>query len=106
MIRTTSGVYSSESGSDKDLESQRTGKPFCLEGRPSAQDNDCKDRSGWARQGCKVVSTGYADIGFDVDIGPLFRLRVRLPGKQLRMMSMCWEFQVSLLPIKHLSPKC
>ena len=24
-------------------------------------------------RGAKVVSTGYADIGFDVDIGPLFQ---------------------------------
>ena len=25
-------------------------------------------------RGAKVVSTGYADIGFDVDIGPLFQI--------------------------------
>jgi methylmalonyl-CoA mutase len=24
-------------------------------------------------RGAKVVSTGYADIGFDVDVGPLFQ---------------------------------
>ncbi|MCK7541040.1 MAG: hypothetical protein MZV63_64210 [Marinilabiliales bacterium] len=24
-------------------------------------------------RGAKVISTGYADIGFDVDIGPLFQ---------------------------------
>ena len=24
-------------------------------------------------RGAKVVSTGYADMGFDVDIGPLFQ---------------------------------
>jgi methylmalonyl-CoA mutase len=24
-------------------------------------------------RGAKVVATGYADVGFDVDIGPLFQ---------------------------------
>lgn len=28
-------------------------------------------------RGAKVVATGYADIGFDVDMGPLFQTRRR-----------------------------
>lgn len=27
-------------------------------------------------RGAKVIATGFADIGFDVDIGPLFQVRV------------------------------
>ena len=30
-------------------------------------DNSCFDR------GAKVIATGFADLGFDVDIGPLFQ---------------------------------
>jgi methylmalonyl-CoA mutase cobalamin-binding domain/chain len=26
-----------------------------------------------ADRGAKVIATGYADVGFDVDIGPLFQ---------------------------------
>lgn len=27
-------------------------------------------------RGAKVIATGFADLGFDVDIGPLFQVRV------------------------------
>ena len=36
-------------------------------------------------RGAKVVATGYADIGYDVDIGPLFQLQQKLLVRQLRM---------------------
>ena len=26
-------------------------------------------------RGAKVIATGFADLGFDVDIGPLFQVR-------------------------------
>lgn len=29
-------------------------------------------------RGAKVIATGFADLGFDVDVGPLFQ--VGLPG--------------------------
>lgn len=74
VIRSINGVYSSESGSD---ESFKKAKSLCeefakLEGRQprimvAKMGQDGHDR------GAKVVSTGYADIGFDVDIGPLFQ---------------------------------
>ena len=74
MIRSISGVYSSEYKSDKDLEEAKAlvARFAEKEGRQprimiAKMGQDGHDR------GAKVVSTGYADIGFDVDIGPLFQ---------------------------------
>ena len=74
MIRTISGVYSSEYKSDNEFEEARAlAARFAeKEGRQprimiAKMGQDGHDR------GAKVVSTGYADIGFDVDIGPLFQ---------------------------------
>ncbi len=74
FIRSISGVYSSESAGE---ESYATARKMCQnfakqEGRQprimiAKMGQDGHDR------GAKVVSTGYADIGFDVDIGPLFQ---------------------------------
>jgi methylmalonyl-CoA mutase len=73
-IRSISGVYSSESKKDPDFVKAQdlANKFFELEGRRprimiAKMGQDGHDR------GAKVVSTGYADIGFDVDIGPLFQ---------------------------------
>ncbi len=74
VIRSISGVYSSESGKDPSFEKARElSRKFAkMEGRQprimiAKMGQDGHDR------GAKVVSTGYADIGFDVDIGPLFQ---------------------------------
>ncbi len=74
VIRTVSGVYSHESGKDPIFEKARklTREFAVMEGRQprimiAKMGQDGHDR------GAKVVSTGYADIGFDVDIGPLFQ---------------------------------
>jgi methylmalonyl-CoA mutase len=74
VIRTISGVYSSEYKSDADYEAARklAAEFAAKEGRQprimiAKMGQDGHDR------GAKVVSTGYADIGFDVDIGPLFQ---------------------------------
>ncbi|MFO7575481.1 MAG: methylmalonyl-CoA mutase [Bacteroidales bacterium] len=74
VIRTISGVYSSEYRSDADYEAARklAAEFAAREGRQprimiAKMGQDGHDR------GAKVVSTGYADIGFDVDIGPLFQ---------------------------------
>ncbi len=73
-IKSISGIYSSESMEDKDfIRAQELIKAFeQKEGRRprimiAKMGQDGHDR------GAKVVSTGYADIGFDVDIGPLFQ---------------------------------
>ena len=74
IIRTISGVYSSESGEDKDfIKAKELSKKFAeKEGRQprimiAKMGQDGHDR------GAKVVATGYADCGFDVDMGPLFQ---------------------------------
>ena len=74
VIRTISGVYSSESKNDKDFEvaCQLTEEFAQKEGRRprifiAKMGQDGHDR------GAKVVATGYADCGFDVDMGPLFQ---------------------------------
>ena len=73
-IRSISGVYSAESMSDIDFEKAKTlVETFAkLEGRRprimiAKMGQDGHDR------GAKVIATSFADIGFDVDIGPLFQ---------------------------------
>ena len=74
VIRTISGVYSSESKDDAYLAKARqlTEEFAKKEGRQprimvAKMGQDGHDR------GAKVVATGYADCGFDVDMGPLFQ---------------------------------
>jgi methylmalonyl-CoA mutase len=74
VIRSISGVYSSESRGDQSyVRACSLADEFAkLEGRRprimiAKMGQDGHDR------GAKVVATGYADIGFDVDIGPLFQ---------------------------------
>ena len=74
VIRSISGVYSSESMNDKDFEkAKELVLQFAqLEGRRprimiAKMGQDGHDR------GAKVIATSFADIGFDVDIGPLFQ---------------------------------
>ncbi|MBT8318431.1 MAG: methylmalonyl-CoA mutase [Lutibacter sp.] len=73
-IKSISGVYSKEIKDDKEFKKAKdlADKFAELEGRRprimiSKLGQDGHDR------GAKVVSTGYADLGFDVDIGPLFQ---------------------------------
>ncbi|NLI71979.1 MAG: methylmalonyl-CoA mutase [Bacteroidales bacterium] len=73
-IRTISGVYSSETKNDADFKraTALTEQFAQKEGRRprimiAKMGQDGHDR------GAKVVATGYADCGFDVDMGPLFQ---------------------------------
>ncbi len=73
-IRSISGVYSKETGTnDEFAKAQKLAEEFAeIDGRQprimiAKMGQDGHDR------GAKVVATGYADIGFDVDIGPLFQ---------------------------------
>jgi methylmalonyl-CoA mutase len=73
-IRTISGVYSSETKNDASFikACELTEKFAKKEGRRprimiAKMGQDGHDR------GAKVVATGYADCGFDVDMGPLFQ---------------------------------
>jgi methylmalonyl-CoA mutase len=72
--RTISGVYSSESEADAEFQkARRLAAEFAeQEGRAlrilvAKMGQDGHDR------GAKVIATAFADLGFDVDIGPLFQ---------------------------------
>ena len=74
QIKSFSGVYSKEIKNDVSFEkAKQLADEFAkLEGRRprimiAKMGQDGHDR------GAKVVATGYADVGFDVDIGPLFQ---------------------------------
>jgi methylmalonyl-CoA mutase len=74
VIKSISGVYSSEFANDDNLAEVRqlTKKFLELEGRRprilvAKMGQDGHDR------GAKVIATAFADIGFDVDIGHLFQ---------------------------------
>jgi methylmalonyl-CoA mutase len=74
VIRSISGVYSTEYAEDEDIMKVKelTDKFEEIEGRRprilvAKMGQDGHDR------GAKVISTAFADLGFDVDIGPLFQ---------------------------------
>jgi len=74
QIKSFSGVYSKEIKNDESFEKakQKADEFAKSEGRRprimiAKMGQDGHDR------GAKVVATGYADVGFDVDIGPLFQ---------------------------------
>ena len=74
VIRSVSGVYQAEFGSNPQIEQVRklTDQFADHHGRRpriliAKMGQDGHDR------GAKVVATAYADLGFDVDIGPLFQ---------------------------------
>tara|TARA_R110002096_G_scaffold303080_11_gene498126 strand:- start:36480 stop:38615 length:2136 start_codon:yes stop_codon:yes gene_type:complete len=73
-IKSISGVYSSESSNNENFKNaQKLADKFAeLDGRRprimvAKMGQDGHDR------GAKVISTSFADLGFDVDIGPLFQ---------------------------------
>ncbi|MFK3979365.1 methylmalonyl-CoA mutase [Micromonospora sp. NPDC050397] len=74
QIRTISGVYRDEAGPDSTIEQARaaTAAFAAAEGRQprilvAKMGQDGHDR------GQKVIATAFADLGFDVDVGPLFQ---------------------------------
>jgi methylmalonyl-CoA mutase len=74
QIRSISGVYAKEFGTSPGIESirERIANFAASEGRRprilvAKMGQDGHDR------GAKVVATAYADLGFDVDVGPLFQ---------------------------------
>jgi methylmalonyl-CoA mutase len=74
VVRSISGVYGREFGESKSIaevrnlcegfESQHGRRPRILVAKMGQDGHD---------RGAKVVATAYADLGFDVDIGPLFQ---------------------------------
>lgn len=74
VIRSISGVYSSEFGDSEqmkvvqqmtdDFEEREGRRPRIMVAKMGQDGHD---------RGAKVISTAFADMGFDVDIGPLFQ---------------------------------
>lgn len=74
VIKTITGVYAREAGMNKEVEQAKalTDRFEEVEGRRprilvAKMGQDGHDR------GAKVIATSFADLGFDVDIGPLFQ---------------------------------
>jgi len=73
-IKSISGVYSNEARNDKDFE-----KALALSDQFAELDGRrprimvAKTGQDGHDRGAKVIATSFADIGFDVDIGPLFQ---------------------------------
>ncbi len=74
VIRMNTGVYSSEVKSDVEFEKAKSlvSEFASKEGRQPRIMIAKLGQDGHDR-GAKVVATGYADCGFDVDMGPLFQ---------------------------------
>ena len=73
--RTISGVYAGVSGGDEDYEAVRQEVEAFAEAegrRPRLL--VCKLGQDGHDRGMKVIASAFADIGFDVDIGPLFQM--------------------------------
>jgi methylmalonyl-CoA mutase len=74
QIRTIAGIYSAEFGEEKDIlrvrdaveefSRQEGRRPRILVAKLGQDGHD---------RGAKVVATAFADLGFDVDVGPLFQ---------------------------------
>ena len=74
VVRTISGVYSQAAGPDtgvgavrrriEEIAARRGRRPRILVAKIGQDGHD---------RGQKVVASGYADLGFDVDVGPLFQ---------------------------------
>ncbi len=73
-IRSIAGVYSKEISMDKDFSRARelADKFAAQDGRRPRIMVTKMGQDGHDR-GAKVIATGFADMGFDVDIGPLFQ---------------------------------
>ncbi|TWO32561.1 methylmalonyl-CoA mutase [Seonamhaeicola sediminis] len=74
QIKSFSGVYSKEVKDDKSFKkAQELADIFAEQDGRRPRIMIAKMGQDGHDRGAKVVATGYADVGFDVDIGPLFQ---------------------------------
>ncbi|MEP1489189.1 MAG: methylmalonyl-CoA mutase [Algibacter sp.] len=74
QIKSFSGVYSKEIKDDKSFKkAQELADIFAEQDGRRPRIMIAKMGQDGHDRGAKVVATGYADVGFDVDIGPLFQ---------------------------------
>jgi len=84
VIRSVSGVYQSEFGRDPQIEQvRRLADEFARKHGRRPRILIAKMGQDGHDRGAKVIATAYADLGFDVDIGPLFQQ----PDEVARMAS-------------------
>jgi methylmalonyl-CoA mutase len=84
LIRSVSGVYQSEFGQDPQIEQVRgLTEDFARKHGRRPRILIAKMGQDGHDRGAKVIATAYADLGFDVDIGPLFQQ----PDEAARMAS-------------------
>ena len=73
-IKTVSGVYKKELPKDPSFDKAKSlADKFALQDGRRPRIMIAKMGQDGHDRGAKVVATGYADLGFDVDIGPLFQ---------------------------------
>ncbi|OXM66810.1 methylmalonyl-CoA mutase [Amycolatopsis vastitatis] len=73
QIRTISGVYREEVGKTQNVEkARRLVEEFAAEEGRRPRILVAKMGQDGHDRGQKVIATGFADLGFDVDVGPLF----------------------------------
>ncbi len=76
VTRTVSGVYSTEYGSEQDnmvTKARTMTEDFAQKAGRRPRILIAKMGQDGHDRGAKVVATAYADMGFDVDVGPLFQ---------------------------------
>ncbi|SNR26485.1 heterodimeric methylmalonyl-CoA mutase large subunit precursor [Maribacter sedimenticola] len=74
VVNSFTGVYSREIKEDKDFKrAQELADKFAEQDGRRPRILIAKMGQDGHDRGAKVVATGYADLGFDVDIGPLFQ---------------------------------
>ena len=74
QIRSFSGVYSKEIKNDESFaKAKQLADAFAKKDGRRPRIMIAKMGQDGPDRGAKVVATGYADVGFDVDIGPLFQ---------------------------------
>jgi methylmalonyl-CoA mutase len=74
VSRTISGIYSSESQADPEfLRAREMADEFAKEEGRRPRILVAKMGQDGHDRGAKVIATAFADIGFDVDVGPLFQ---------------------------------
>ena len=95
--RTISGVYSSESEGDPEFQKVRAmAAEFAAEEGRRPRILVAKMGQDGHDRGAKVIATAFADLGFDVDVGPLFQT----PREAARMAA---ENDVHVLGISSLA---
>ena len=73
-IRTISGVFKNEAQMDEDfIKARKLSDEFALKDGRRPRIMVAKMGQDGHDRGAKVIATAFADLGFDVDIGPLFQ---------------------------------